>query len=214
MTRQEHLAKAIKEVLDAENLSIEIFDNQLPRKFWQKVSDRLPDGLGWKTDKASLSNYFGNNKTSILPILNSDFMAFVDEPSHYDTAQQSLYLSDTVENTPKTQIQTISISTDELHQMIDKVVSDKLSAIKSSVQNDTDNIELVPKPKPKKGEGKGRRLDRQFDKVTITIDKNLNKLFNQEARRLRIEQSRLIDSILWNRYGKPALTYGDNYSTE
>jgi len=66
--------------------------------------------------------------------------------------------------------------------------------------------ELPPEPQVLKGKP-GRRQDRSYHKVTITIDSELWKLFCQERDRLGVSNSRLFDIIVWQRYGKPLLSY-------
>jgi hypothetical protein len=55
----------------------------------------------------------------------------------------------------------------------------------------------------------GRKQDRDFHKVTVTVDKELWKLFQREQKRLGASASRTMDTILWRHFGKPRLSFED-----
>jgi hypothetical protein len=71
----------------------------------------------------------------------------------------------------------------------------------------TDTQDMPPEPQVIKGEGKGRRENRDYEKVSVTIDKVLWKKFCQERDRLRVSSGRLMDAILWREFGRPRLSY-------
>jgi hypothetical protein len=73
-----------------------------------------------------------------------------------------------------------------------------------AVMNITDT---PPEPKVIKGEGRGRREDRDYIKVSATIDKTLWELFKAERDRLKVSTGRMMDIILWRVFGKPRLSY-------
>jgi hypothetical protein len=67
------------------------------------------------------------------------------------------------------------------------------------VQND---MEVPPEPVTT-----GRRQNRVYGKLSATTDGVLMDLFAKEAKARRMSTSRLMDVILWQRYGKPVLSY-------
>jgi hypothetical protein len=73
--------------------------------------------------------------------------------------------------------------------------------------------DLPPEPKEiKKKPGtkaKGRsRQNRDYVRHTVTVDSTLWRLFEKDMKRRRVSSaSRMMDVILWNYYGKPALSY-------
>jgi len=67
--------------------------------------------------------------------------------------------------------------------------------------------EAPPESKTIKGQGKGRKEPRDYERVTLTLDKELARLFKQEQKRHGISAGKLFDRILWHRYGKPKLSY-------
>jgi hypothetical protein len=77
--------------------------------------------------------------------------------------------------------------------------------------------ELVPTleepPEPERVPGT-RRENREWERVSATVDSNLMKLFNLERKKRRMSTSRLLETILWLHYGKPNLSYEEGYRTE
>ena len=67
--------------------------------------------------------------------------------------------------------------------------------------------EMPPEPRTITGEGKGRRENRQYERITVTIDEKLADLLKQEMKARSLSAGRLMDIILWNRYNKPRLSY-------
>jgi len=70
----------------------------------------------------------------------------------------------------------------------------------------TGTEEIPPEPKTVKGI-KGRREDRAYKRYTAGIDVVLVPLFEQEMKKKGLSCGKLLDIILWNRYGKPNLSY-------
>jgi hypothetical protein len=66
--------------------------------------------------------------------------------------------------------------------------------------------DLPPEPKSVKGKP-GRRQNRDYEKISVTLDSALWEKFKAERDRLKVSNSRLIDIILWQRYGKPRLSF-------
>lgn len=69
--------------------------------------------------------------------------------------------------------------------------------------------EIPPEPTTVKGEGKGRKENRDYERITVAIDTELAALFKQEMSDKGLSSGKLLDRILWNRYGKPKLSYQD-----
>lgn len=71
-----------------------------------------------------------------------------------------------------------------------------------------DGEEAPPKPVTIKGPGvKGRKETRQYERLTVGIDVVLAEKFKAEAEALNLSPGKLLDRILWNRYGMPRLSY-------
>ncbi len=64
-----------------------------------------------------------------------------------------------------------------------------------------------PEPSTVTGEGRGRKENRQYERITVTIDQKLAGLFRQEMKARNLSAGRLMDVILWNRYNRPRLSY-------
>lgn len=79
------------------------------------------------------------------------------------------------------------------------------------------SAELVPTldepPEPERVPGT-RRENRDWERISATVDRNLIKFFNREKKERRLSTSRLLETILWLHYGKPGLSYEKGYRTE
>jgi len=53
----------------------------------------------------------------------------------------------------------------------------------------------------------GRKQNREYERVTITVDKVLWRKFKAERARLNVSTGRLLDILLWRSLGKPRLSY-------
>jgi hypothetical protein len=69
-----------------------------------------------------------------------------------------------------------------------------------NVQNDT---EVPPEPETITG----RKQNRLYGKLSATTDGVLVDLFIAEAKQHKVSTGRLMDIILWGRYGRPVLSY-------
>lgn len=67
--------------------------------------------------------------------------------------------------------------------------------------------EIPPRPKTIEGRGKGRKEDRKYERLTVSLDSCLFERFKKELRARNLSAGKLMDVILWNRYGKPKLSY-------
>ncbi len=64
-----------------------------------------------------------------------------------------------------------------------------------------------PKRERSKALDVGRRENRTYVKLSGTIDSNLHELFEKERSERGLSVGKLLDAILWDRYGRPKLTY-------
>jgi hypothetical protein len=90
----------------------------------------------------------------------------------------------------------------------------KLSGYEHNLLNESTEFELVPEAETVTGGAKGRRQDRQYLKISLTVDKNLWKIFREKQKKLNCSAPRLMDSILWNFFRKPNLSYGNPKNPE
>jgi hypothetical protein len=67
--------------------------------------------------------------------------------------------------------------------------------------------EFPPEPDTVRGGAPGRRGNRRYRKASFTIDDELWKLFEAERDKLKLSNSRMMDTILWRYFGKPRLSY-------
>jgi hypothetical protein len=66
--------------------------------------------------------------------------------------------------------------------------------------------DMPPAPEKIPG-GRHGKKDREYEKVSVTIDKSLWDRFTKERDSLRLSSGRLMDKILWQYFGRPALSY-------
>ncbi|MEW6347688.1 MAG: hypothetical protein AB1646_01385 [Thermodesulfobacteriota bacterium] len=66
--------------------------------------------------------------------------------------------------------------------------------------------DMPPEPQYLKGQ-KGRREARAWEKLTITVDTVLAERFKKECTEHSLSAGKMMDAILWARYGKPKLSY-------
>jgi hypothetical protein len=69
--------------------------------------------------------------------------------------------------------------------------------------------ETPPEPRTIRKHGKGRKENRKYKRLTVAIDVNLAERFEAEMRSRNLSAGKLMDVILWNRYGKIPLSYHD-----
>ncbi len=53
----------------------------------------------------------------------------------------------------------------------------------------------------------GRKEDRSYRKITVTLDEVLAERLLSEAKKQRLSPGKILDQVLWERYGRPALSY-------
>jgi hypothetical protein len=67
--------------------------------------------------------------------------------------------------------------------------------------------EIPPEPQVIKKHGKGRKENRKYERLTVSLDSCLFERFKTEMRSRGLSAGKLMDVILWNRYGRPQLSY-------
>jgi hypothetical protein len=90
-------------------------------------------------------------------------------------------------------------------RVIMKQMLQEMMATMPTVTNPVYEADMPPEPGPG---GRHGKKDREYFKVSLTIDKSLWNRFIQERDSLRLSSGRLMDKILWEYYGRPALSYG------
>ena len=117
---------------------------------------------------------------------------------------------------PEAERQHINLIDSNLEQRMEEVARNVFHLMMNEIQVqnmmygksfDLDGIEEIP-PEPKTVKGiKGRREDRVYKRYTAGIDVKLVPLFEHEMKKKGLSCGKLLDIILWNRYGKPNLSY-------
>ena len=92
---------------------------------------------------------------------------------------------------------------EEMEQIARRVFEEMIESLRPQAIAAED---LPPEPQSVKGRP-GRRQDRDYEKVTVTIDRLLWERFCQERDHLGVSSSRMMDVVLWQRYGKPRLSF-------
>lgn len=109
-----------------------------------------------------------------------------------------------------------TIDTKELESRMRAVAKEFFDEMIGKVQtvhtDHTGRAEDLPPEPPR--EGKGKRRTRRYGRITVTVDESLLTLFEKEQRDRSLSASRLLDGILWTRYGKPSLSYQDATADE
>ena len=192
MTKLELFAQAISQTMTECHYSEMIFESKrLPRGLWFEVQKHLAPGIDWPVKVNGLSTYYLRNKEEILKLLSTSPL-----PAQEKQAEQTL--------------QDIHLTLCSIQEMMGKAINKGLGSYQlnnKNGSNETLKFEflLVPEPTVIKGKGPGRKLNRDFERLSVAVDKYLLTLFEEEKRKLRIPASRLLDSILWNHYGRPPI---------
>lgn len=193
MTQNEILADAISQVLVADGLTISDIKARTPRGFWKRVSNLI--GKDWSHDKG-LSQKWKRTQDELISIMSG----------HDPESLPALQPQPTLSTQQTLQPQQLAVS--DIEKLVETLLDKRLSSIKEISHNTHNDFELAPKPMTIRGGAKGRKENRKYFNLSVAIDNNLYELFEQERDKLNIPKSRLLDSILWNHYNKPQLTYG------
>jgi len=190
MNKPELFAKAITQTMMEKDYSNVIFGSErLPRGFWPNVQKHLTPGVDWPAHVRSLSVYYQRHKPQVIALLSIPL-----QTERTERAEPTL--------------QADPMTMPDIEKMIEKAIDKRFLHYQQNEQheqNEQMDIELIPEPGVLKGGRPGRRLTRDYVKKTITVDLTLSELFDTECKRRRIPASRLLDSILWNHYGRPAI---------
>jgi hypothetical protein len=97
-----------------------------------------------------------------------------------------------------------------IRQIVKEVLSEQQVMHKMHGPQGANVVETMP-PAPatvkgRKGE-KGRKENRDYERLTFGIDRVLAQRFVAEAKEKNLSAGKLLDAILWNRYGRPVLSY-------
>jgi len=96
-------------------------------------------------------------------------------------------------------------------RIAEEVATEVLQSISVSRTESVGALEEPPEPERVPGT---RRENRDWERISATIDRNLIKFFNREKKERRMSTSRLLETILWLHYGKPRLSYEESYRAE
>ena len=117
---------------------------------------------------------------------------------------------------PEAERQHINLIDNNLEQRMEEIARNVFHHMMNEMRNQnmmygesttlTGTEEIPPEPKTVKGI-KGRRETRTYKRYTAGIDVVLVPMFEQEMKKKGLSSGKLLDIILWNRYGKPNLSY-------
>ncbi|MEW6351578.1 MAG: hypothetical protein AB1646_21210 [Thermodesulfobacteriota bacterium] len=105
--------------------------------------------------------------------------------------------------------------TEHIRAIAHKVFEQNMETIRNMIQEELRSSQHIrsipsedmpPEPQYLKGQ-KGRREARDWRKLTITVDRVLAKRFQDECTENKLSAGKMMDAILWARYGKPKLSY-------
>ncbi|HMK37603.1 MAG TPA: hypothetical protein VK463_21200 [Desulfomonilaceae bacterium] len=186
-------------------------------KSWEEIERILPSlgadyvmktGEPYKAE--TLMKMHSNNKHKILSSYEQD-ERHEDEPSEELRERVKGLVEDLIDRRlPEIEERLTHRLKDMIHEEISRhpVGAAEFSTERQPLQDD-----LPPEPTEIKREPgtktKGRsRQNRNYERHTVTVDSNLWRLFEQDMKRRQIPSAgRMMDVILWNYYGKPALSY-------
>ncbi|MGA8832033.1 MAG: hypothetical protein WB554_10530 [Desulfomonilaceae bacterium] len=185
------MALAIIQVMNVTNTSLDTLIKKAPKGFWLKVSKLIGKDWGKQTN---LSQTWKRSQKELIEIISS---------------QSAKQLSALHSEPPSTAEQ---LTRDDVEQIVEKYLKKRLAGYEPDILNEPAEFELVPEPETVTGGPKGRRQDRKYEKISLTGDRNLWKIFRQKQKKLSCSAPRLMDSILWNFFGKPELSYAKSKS--
>ncbi len=106
------------------------------------------------------------------------------------------------------------IPVNEFDQHIQALAREVFQEMLHNIPNGKNVIEdiqdMPPEPETLKQAGKGRRENREYEKISLTVDKVLWDLFSKERKQLNVSSGRLLDIILWRHFGRPTLSFEQN----
>lgn len=181
---------------------------------WQGIADTLNkegflNSKGGKWTKTTVANHFQKKiKRRGAPCEHPGHSvreALLSEPS--ERSEQSSGEVTLSERTGKSEPSARSAEWEERAREIAEEVCQKmiyniqneLKAAPTLAQDLEDELPEIP--------GKGRKESRLYGKVGVTIDGVLLKRLMTEAKQRSLSVGKLLDRILWHRYGRPALSF-------
>ena len=181
------MAIAIIQVMNVTNASLDTLIKKAPKGFWLKVSRIIGKEWGKQTN---LSQTWKRCQKELIEIISS---------------QSAKQLSALHLEPPSTAEQ---LTRDDIEKIVENYLNKRLAGYEHNLTNEPTEFELVPEPETVTGGPKGRRQDRKYEKISLTVDRNLWKIFREKQKNLNCSAPRLMDSILWHFFGKPELSYG------
>jgi hypothetical protein len=99
----------------------------------------------------------------------------------------------------------------EVDNHIREIAREVFAELFQNLQNERNIIaesqDMPPEPETIKKAGKGRRENRDYVKMSVTVDRALWEIFEKERARLKVSSGRMMDILLWRAFGKPKLSY-------
>lgn len=205
MTKAEILASAMNKVfLDRSNkytLEWLLTTPEQKTAFYDAVFAAIPESL--RPERTDVSDWYSRKKKVIVAILRKQHAApdnhVVSGTASLDLDYSKDSVTDPVDSHPHQQWVTRS----EVIAIINEIIDKRLPGRESLAVN---RDRLLPMPARTK---KGRKDDRVHAQIGTCVDMRLKVLFIEEAKRLRMTQSELLDQILFTYFQGPKLTYGE-----
>ena len=94
-------------------------------------------------------------------------------------------------------------TTDDLEQRMREIAREVCQEILQS----TPHAPVMPRPEIVAASGRGRKENRKYERITAAIDTVVYDCFKAEREQLNLSTGKLLDLILWERYGKPKLSF-------
>ena len=189
------------------------------RKSWEEIAEILSSlGADYLMESGkpyrsgALSSLYSNNKGEILSSYEQDERN-EETPSDELTTTVKGLVQELLDQRFAKMEETLTYRVKEIIR--DQISRQSVGGTGFFSEPKQEDDDLPPEPKEiKKKPGtkaKGRsRQNRDYVRHTVTVDSTLWRLFEKDMKRRRVSSaSRMMDVILWNYYGKPALVVHD-----
>ena len=199
-TKDELLAHSITVILQRRGIAIDdIVAQKVPDGFWVDVCRHLEleghkfDIKGDIVNRWSRSNKHGvrTHRKEIMAIMGYDY----DKYNHY--IRPEFKVDD--------KVHTLQPQGEYDDERIRAIVREEIS--KFFEERDYELDQLCPEPGAIQGYGPGVRTQRVYQNFSSTVDIELWKIFTAKRKRLRTSTPRLLDTILWEYFGRPSLSF-------
>lgn len=224
MNVEEILARAILKVSQRDNLNLDALKKeQVPKRFWNKVLDELSDsknsrGEAWTTK--SLAAQWMRKKEVLFVIISNLHNVVDDTPSFVKSdksnaakpvnvgtdrdspkaARPAKWNSGWDEHVKGFIQKEIKNAEDDLLKKVDERIE---ITLKDKTSSGRLNPDVPPAPPRQK-----RRMAGSKGHISARVDQNLLDLFKRDRdEKFEGNCSRCLNWILWNFYGKPALSF-------